>query len=867
MKIAIKYFYLIIFLAGLVDQGFAQWQTQKFTLNQGWNAIYTHVDPKHTTIEQLVQGDGIEEVWMWRPKLSTMQYIQSPDQPLNASSHWTSWKSSDPVGSSLQRIIGNAAFLVKAIQPVVWSIKGKPVPPRYQWTSTGLNFIGFSTPVATQSVSPPVFSNFLNPVNGFGLKSQIFAYSGGNLSEVNPAELSTRNSSTVNRGQAYWIRATGYNRYYGPFELDLQDWGGVRFGTDLSSYKVILKNTTKSELTVSMQLLDSEAAPVQEGIRSIAGIPPIITRGDFQQSTLTHGYSGVNNDPQIWTLKPSGQAGSVIDIHLGVHWAQLGGSEGDLFAGILRFTDSLGYLQTDLPLSVTKPSTTGLWVGQATVNQVRHGMQAFQKSIVKGEVKAARAGTASDPINLSWLKKEAVRESSKLAGESYIPSDLGYHLIKAKRYTDVGVGDSLWLPTVDENGSLLSDPASYWQARPYHEAFEKGWYWDDELGLVVATGDKKTIDIPVRFWPSVKAPYYLVQPYLVENVGATFQDYRFIEKREQLNLTLDQQISPPSTDEFGVNLDDWNTDYWIQGNDAATRSAIDQQNTNPPFIYKSKVNGPVTIAWRKLSKEDGEVNIETVTAFPGERFTVPSNGELDHPPLKPSSFIWEGALDQTESGSYLVTNTDNSWGKVARPVKLRVIVHNGHRPQDSGSSAPVANLLQRVYVGLNKENDSAILATDPNLLSTATPEIRRVSAVHLPWTKSNQPWQFNGAFSKGGSLVTTVYVGHDDHASNPFLHTYHPDHDNLDPRFESKLPQGVESYRIDREIKILLNGSQAGFTGLAMGGSVLSGEYEEIITLSGKEKTSGNGNETRQYGMKGSINFRRITPLATLRTK
>ena len=179
MKIAIKYFYLIIFLAGLVDQGFAQWQTQKFTLNQGWNAIYTHVDPKHTTIEQLAQGDGIEEVWMWRPKLSTMQYIQSPDQPLNTSSHWSSWKSSDPVGSSLQRMIGNAAFLVKAIQPVVWSIKGKPVPPRYQWTSTGLNFIGFSTPVATQSVSPPVFSNFLNPVNGFGLKSQIFAYSGG----------------------------------------------------------------------------------------------------------------------------------------------------------------------------------------------------------------------------------------------------------------------------------------------------------------------------------------------------------------------------------------------------------------------------------------------------------------------------------------------------------------------------------------------------------------------------------------------------------------------------------------------------------------------------------------------------------------
>jgi hypothetical protein len=99
------------------------------------------------------------------------------------------------------------------------------------------------------------------------------------------------------------------------------------------------------------------------------------------------------------------------------------------------------------------------------------------------------------------------------------------------------------------------------------------------------------------------------------------------------------------------------------------------------------------------------------------------------------------------------------------------------------------------------------------------------------------------------------------------LHTYHPDHDNFDARFESKLPQGIESYQINREVKILLNGSQAGFAGIAMGGSVLSGEYEEIITLSGKKKISGDGNETRQYGMKGSINFRRITPLATLRTE
>jgi hypothetical protein len=33
-----------------------------------------------------------------------------------------------------------------------------------------------------------------------------------------------------------------------------------------------------------------------------------------------------------------------------------------------------------------------------------------------------------------------------------------------------------------------------------------------------------------------------------------------------------------------------------------------------------------------------------------------------------------------------------------------------------------------------------------------------------------------------------------DHASNPFLRTYHPDHDNLDATFKQELPQGSESY-------------------------------------------------------------------------
>ncbi|MBT7910935.1 MAG: hypothetical protein HN607_10425 [Verrucomicrobia bacterium] len=848
-----------------------QWQTQTFALKQGWNAIYTHVDAKHTTIEQLVQGDGIEEVWMWRPKLSTMQYIQSPDQPLDTVSRWTSWISSNADGSSLQRLIGNAAYLVKAGQAVNWGIKGKPVPPRYQWTSTGLNLIGFST----KSASPPVFSNFLNPVNGFGAGAQIFSYNGGDLGTTNPAQLFTLNTSTVNRGQAYWIRATGYNRYYGPFELGLQDWSGVHFGDSLSSYKVVLKNTTKSDLTVSMQLIDSEAAPVQEGIPAVAGTPPIIVRGDYQLATLTHAYSALNGNTQSWTLKPSGEAGSAVEIPLGVHWAQLSGSAGDTFGGIVRFTDSLGYLQTDLPLTVTKPDTSGLWVGQANISQVRHGMNTFQKSFVKGQVKAAANGTPDAPVTVSWLKKQATQ--TKLTGKTYVTSDAGYHLVETKSYSKVTEGDALWLPPADENGSLLTDPATYWQARPHHEAFVQGWYYS--AGSVVATGDKSSIDMKFvrRIVPTFPAGFTVAQ-------DATTSAWHYEQDVTYTGAAVDGALTPPANDESGATLTD-PLAYWsivsgtLQGDDTPTWAQADDGS------YKAAAAGDITLKWRKVTAEttvyetiavddqptlfQHEYKTVSKTVFPRQRLTLSDiytadmaadEGVIFGAPARPP-FDWEGTLAKGGTGSYVVAHTDTSWGAVAKPMKLRVIVHN------NAAAAPVANLLQRVYIGIDDANGSLLLATGAALLPDATPDVRRVSAVHLPWSETNLPWEFTGAFAKGGTLAATLTVGHGDHASNPFLHTYHPDHDNLDARFEKKLAQGQESYEIKREITLRLNGSQAGFAGLARGGSVISGEYEEVVTLSGKAKLSGTGHENRQYGMKGTVVFSRITPVATLRTK
>ena len=109
MKKIIKYFSFLFLVIGFVLPANAQWKTEIFPLKAGWNAIYSHVDASHSTIEQLTQNNGIVEVWMWKPKLSTLQYIQKPDMPLDNLSRWSNWSSSDPGSSSLQKITGNNA--------------------------------------------------------------------------------------------------------------------------------------------------------------------------------------------------------------------------------------------------------------------------------------------------------------------------------------------------------------------------------------------------------------------------------------------------------------------------------------------------------------------------------------------------------------------------------------------------------------------------------------------------------------------------------------------------------------------------------------------------------------------------------------
>jgi hypothetical protein len=106
---------------------------------------------------------------------------------------------------------------------------------------------------------------------------------------------------------------------------------------------------------------------------------------------------------------------------------------------------------------------------------------------------------------------------------------------------------------------------------------------------------------------------------------------------------------------------------------------------------------------------------------------------------------------------------------------------------------------------------------------------RRLSTVgyDFPSTTSSNFLSVAGFFAAGQTLTATLTLPHD-HPNNPFKHKYHPDHDNLNARFNGP---AIESYAVTRQVQWQLTSSPpAGPTGPDYGYNELGGNYSEVIT-------------------------------------
>jgi hypothetical protein len=206
---------------------------------------------------------------------------------------------------------------------------------------------------------------------------------------------------------------------------------------------------------------------------------------------------------------------------------------------------------------------------------------------------------------------------------------------------------------------------------------------------------------------------------------------------------------------------------------------------------------------------------------------------------------------ENKTGSYLLDGaikTDS--GTVASAFPLRLIFHH---------DGTTAHLLRKVYSGIGLGSNTVVTLREDALLPAFLATARRMSSVHLPTSPSNAPWICEGAMGPGATLTVTIPLAYnDDVSSNPFLHTYHPDHDNLDAQFSDTLPSGLESYGVTRQMTLTFTAPGDNFNELTQSSRDLAGHYAELITFEGR------AGQAREYNALGAFTLKRISEIATL---
>ncbi len=217
--------------------------------------------------------------------------------------------------------------------------------------------------------------------------------------------------------------------------------------------------------------------------------------------------------------------------------------------------------------------------------------------------------------------------------------------------------------------------------------------------------------------------------------------------------------------------------------------------------------------------------------------------------------LWVGAVsvDQvSEAGDAADRATPTPVGS---PFTFRLILHV--------DGQGVVRLLQHVVVMQIEDPQTGasrfVLITDDSLLpqyegiGIRDGEIvgRRITS---PVFAFDAPLPMTGSFATVLSLADPIMMEYMN-ALNPFVHRYHPDHDNLDERYANTLAEGAESFTFSRDIRLEFTTTDPANMGdPAWGFDLIGGIYRE--TLSGVHKSD--------IHVQGTFTLNRVTSVAVL---
>lgn len=206
-----------------------------------------------------------------------------------------------------------------------------------------------------------------------------------------------------------------------------------------------------------------------------------------------------------------------------------------------------------------------------------------------------------------------------------------------------------------------------------------------------------------------------------------------------------------------------------------------------------------------------------------------------------SAGLWIGEVSVTNVGS---TVPGSPGSTTTRPFPLRMIVH----VDNNG----LTRLLSQVFLGPLASGLTGITTRESLLHPDRKAEAMRLVSSQMPLDRVING---SGSFAVGSSLAYQVVLPFDD-PTNPFVHQYHPDHDNRDPNL-LPLKAGAESYDITRECSFEFTEVPPDGSNISgWGTSVYGGTYSELIK--GLNKT------TQNLTTSGTFNFRRLSEIGDI---
>ena len=157
------------------------------------------------------------------------------------------------------------------------------------------------------------------------------------------------------------------------------------------------------------------------------------------------------------------------------------------------------------------------------------------------------------------------------------------------------------------------------------------------------------------------------------------------------------------------------------------------------------------------------------------------------------------------------------------------------------------------------DNSRFVLLTDDDLIS----EYEGVSLrdgefigrrISSPVFSFPDPVSMDGTFATNLELTTPLVLDYDD-PLNPFVHRYHPDHDNMDDRYEMLLNSGRESFTVTRMIKLdFVEEDPDGLNLPDWGYDLVGGDYYETMK----------GVHRKDIHVQGQFRLNRVSDVAVL---